>query len=129
MFVSIYFFSCPAFAQSVCVGDCDDDGSCTVNELVLGVNIGLGIAPVAECPAFDPNGDEEISITELLTGVNNGLAGCPVVPSPSLYPDRKFDVGSVPRSVAVADLNGDDVPDLVTANSGLRRRVGAPWRG
>ena len=31
---------------------------------------------------------------------------------------QTFPVGSGPRSVAVADLNADSVPDLVTANAG-----------
>ena len=37
----------------------------------------------------------------------------------------RFAVGTWPCSVAVADVDGDGRPDLVTANCGLRRRVGA----
>jgi hypothetical protein len=35
-----------------------------------------------------------------------------------LFPGEQFPVGSSPVSVAVADLNGDGIPDLVTANHG-----------
>ncbi len=35
-----------------------------------------------------------------------------------LFPRRSFPVGDFPPSVAVADLDGDTVPDLVTANFG-----------
>jgi hypothetical protein len=34
----------------------------------------------------------------------------------ALFLGQKFPVGIGPRSVAVADLDGDSVPDLVTAN-------------
>ena len=37
-------------------------------------------------------------------------------PSVFLYPGPKFDAGDGPSSVAVADLNNDGTPDLVTAN-------------
>ena len=38
-------------------------------------------------------------------------------PSSALYPQgQKFDEGTSPLSVAVADLNADGIPDLVTAN-------------
>ncbi len=35
----------------------------------------------------------------------------------ALFPGQKFPAGDGPSSVAVADLDGDSVPDLVTANS------------
>ncbi len=34
-----------------------------------------------------------------------------------LFPGQKFLVGNLPFSVAVADLDGDTIPDLVTANA------------
>ena len=52
-----------------------------------------------------------------------------------LFPDRGFPAGDFPVSVAVADLDGDTVPDLVTANAfrddvtvlfHLRERVARP---
>ena len=45
------------------------------------------------------------------------MVGQPAVePSAVLYPRQKFDAGDQPNSVAVADLNNDGAPDLVTAN-------------
>ena len=42
----------------------------------------------------------------------------------ALFPGQRFAAGDAPRSVAVADLDGDTVPDLVTANSlGFGNRV------
>src|SRR5262249_52733608 len=37
---------------------------------------------------------------------------------------RTYAVGSIPRSVAVADLDGDGIPDLVTANEGDGKHPG-----
>ena len=39
-----------------CVGDCNGNGTVTVNELIVGVNIALGNQPASTCPAFDVNG-------------------------------------------------------------------------
>lgn len=36
----------------------------------------------------------------------------------TFQPEQRFDVGPNPLAVAVADLNGDDVPDVVTTSSG-----------
>lgn len=36
-----------------CVGDCDNSGAVTVDELVKGVSIALGTLPVDQCPRFD----------------------------------------------------------------------------
>jgi len=65
---------------AVCVGDCNGNGVVTVNELIIGVNIALGNAPVTACPAFDPNHDGRVGINELIAAVNNLLYGCFVTP-------------------------------------------------
>jgi hypothetical protein len=60
-----------------CAGDCDGDGTVAINELISGVNIALGTAPVSTCEACDANEDGMVSISELIGAVNNALAGCP----------------------------------------------------
>ena len=59
-----------------CAGDCNDDGSVAVNELIIGVNIALGNAAASSCPAFDLNTDGMVSIAELIAAVNAALIGC-----------------------------------------------------
>jgi hypothetical protein len=60
-----------------CVGDCDGDHMVAIGELIMGVNIALGNAPVSTCPAFDADGNGMVAIGELIQGVNNALNGCP----------------------------------------------------
>lgn len=59
-----------------CIGDCDADGAVSVAELVRGVNIALGRAPIEECPAFDRTGRRTVTISELVAAVNSALRGC-----------------------------------------------------
>jgi hypothetical protein len=59
-----------------CIGDCDGDGTVSIDELITLVNIGLG-GPLATCPAGDRNADGEITIDELVVAVSNALEGCP----------------------------------------------------
>jgi len=59
-----------------CLGDCDADRNMTINELVRGVNIALGTAPLTDCPSFDRDPNERVTITELVQAANNALAGC-----------------------------------------------------
>ena len=59
-----------------CAGDCSQDGTATVDELLAMVNIALGNTPVFDCPAGDVNGDGQITIDEILTAVNVALNGC-----------------------------------------------------
>jgi len=66
----------PTPAPVACVGDCNGDGSVTVNELILMVNIALGILPPSACPAGDANHDGNVTITEIIAAVNNALNGC-----------------------------------------------------
>jgi hypothetical protein len=62
---------------TVCVGDCNRNSEVRIGELILGVNIALGQANLAQCTAFDPNGDDRVAINELIQGTGNALEGCP----------------------------------------------------
>ncbi|MDX2170233.1 MAG: hypothetical protein SF182_24390 [Deltaproteobacteria bacterium] len=64
----------PALA---CTGDCNGDGEVTIEELMKGVNIDLGAAPMAECPVWDAAGDGAVTVDELLAGVKAAIDGCP----------------------------------------------------
>ncbi|MBI4516079.1 MAG: matrixin family metalloprotease [Deltaproteobacteria bacterium] len=59
-----------------CVGDCDDDGAVTVDELVRGVNIALGNTTLEVCPQFDSSDDGSVTVDELVQAVNAALSGC-----------------------------------------------------
>jgi hypothetical protein len=64
-------------AAAVCVGDCDEKGQVTVDEILTMVNIALGNTDLSSCSAGDANGDHQITVDEILTAVNNALNGCP----------------------------------------------------
>src|SRR5262245_61088827 len=66
-----------ANAQEVCVGDCGQDGTVAINELIIGVNIALDAQPVSACPEFACTDGTSVPINCLVTGVNNALEGCP----------------------------------------------------
>jgi len=59
-----------------CVGDCDDDGSITVAELIRGVNIALGRSDLSTCSGFDVNANGNVAVAELIQAVNAALRGC-----------------------------------------------------
>jgi hypothetical protein len=59
-----------------CAGDCNGNGTVTVNELIMAVNIALGALPSGNCPACDTNGDGAVSISELVAAVTKALNGC-----------------------------------------------------
>jgi len=63
----------------VCVGDCDGGGTVSVDELIRGVTIALGLQPVSVCRVFDRNGDDQVTIDELIRAVGNALRGCAVL--------------------------------------------------
>src|SRR5262249_25447861 len=65
---------------AACVGDCDGSGMVTISELVTGVNIALGSAPVSACPSFDCQHNGTVPINCLIQGGNNALEGCPATP-------------------------------------------------
>jgi hypothetical protein len=66
--------SCPCV---VCVGDCSGDEAVTIDELIRGVSIALGLTAATECPNFDPDDDGQVVVSELIQGVNAALSGCP----------------------------------------------------
>ena len=68
-------------AAGGCPGDCNGDGAVTVNELIRGVNIALGAAPLEACRELDADGNGEVTINELITAVNAVLTSCPEVPT------------------------------------------------
>jgi hypothetical protein len=58
----------------------------TVTELIIGVNIALGTAPVAACPSYDVDGTGHVTVSALITAVSNLLNGCPGGPTPRATP-------------------------------------------
>jgi len=63
-------------APPSCPGDCDGNGSVTVDELIRGVRIALGQDPLSTCPVFDESGDGSVAVNELIAAVNRSLTGC-----------------------------------------------------
>jgi hypothetical protein len=70
-----------------CAGNCDGSPAVTVDELIRGVNIALGILPVDACPSFDINGTGDVTVEELIRAVGNALNGCGALP-PTALPTR-----------------------------------------
>jgi Bacterial Ig domain len=59
-----------------CTGDCNQDGSVTLDEVVTGVGIALGRIPMSRCHLLDANADARASVMELVAAVNVELNGC-----------------------------------------------------
>lgn len=59
-----------------CRGDCNEDGTVLVNELIIGVRILLESEDLAACPAMDGDRDTAVTVNELVAGVRSALAGC-----------------------------------------------------
>ena len=74
---------------SDCVGDCQNERQVDVSDLLIGVNIALGLAPLNICLALDADQSGSVEINELLTAVGNALNGCPPPVSPTPSPKRQ----------------------------------------
>src|SRR5262245_47998758 len=68
----------PLAAQS-CAGDCKAQGRVDIADLILAVNIVLGLASLQECAAL---GSAPVGIGHLITAVNNALCSCQLCPTP-----------------------------------------------
>jgi hypothetical protein len=73
----ILLLSAPAYGAPVCVGDCNGDGTVTIDELITGVSIVLGPTPIAECAVLDTDGTGQVDVSRLIMAVNNALGSCP----------------------------------------------------
>ena len=62
-----------------CTGDCDHNGTVSIDELLRGVNILLGQASVNECLAMDFDGNSRVTVNELVAAVARDLSGCSAV--------------------------------------------------
>ncbi len=56
-----------------CPGDCDQNGTVSVDELVRGVRINLGSSELAICTASDVDDDGDVTVSELVKAVNANL--------------------------------------------------------
>lgn len=63
-------------AHAACIGDCDNSGNVTVEEIVVGVNIALGTARWQRCVRADADRDQVVSVDDLVGVVSRALAGC-----------------------------------------------------
>jgi len=98
--VFVGFGAAPAVA---CTGDCDGSGSVTVDEILRGVNVALGLDDVGGCSVFDADIDGNVTVDELLSSVSSALQGCPA-------PRIQTIAGN-----GVAGLNGDGLPPIASA--------------
>lgn len=74
----------------ICSGDCDENGSLTVDELVRVVAIALGDRTIDECPSADVSGERLITVEEIIIATQYALNGCPpadtATPTPTATP-------------------------------------------
>jgi hypothetical protein len=75
-------------APSACVGDCDGDGAVSIDELVVGVQLGLDGSSPDACPTLRCNTDRIVTIHCLILAVEYALSGCPGESEPTPAPSR-----------------------------------------
>jgi len=115
-------------ATAVCVGDCDNDGHVTIDELLRGANIALG-GEDALCATFDVDSSGQVTIDELLTAVTHALDGCPMplLPAPPLESSDPADGASNVVRTAWLRLDFESVVDPTTLQ-GFRLTCGRALR-
>jgi len=60
----------------LCVGDCNEDGVVSADELLLALRIALNQAPMGQCASADVDGDGRVTVNEVASAVNSALLGC-----------------------------------------------------
>lgn len=66
----------PSPTRSACFGDCDGNGSVTVNEILQAVQIALGEELPDRCSAIDADKNGRVSVNELVLAVKSLLQPC-----------------------------------------------------
>src|SRR5262245_50790101 len=65
------------------VGDCDNSGTVTINEVVTGLRIALHRVPLDACPAFDCDGTGAVTVHCIIEALDAALNACDPGPTPS----------------------------------------------
>ena len=73
-------FPLPSLADT-CAGDCDGNLHVSIGEIILGVDIDLGLADISACRTVDVDANNVVTVNEIIGAVKNGLAGCPIPPT------------------------------------------------
>jgi len=66
----------PTTALDGCPCDCSGDDEVTIDEVVQGMTILMGLSDVETCPAADVHGDGSVTVDEIILGVRSALNGC-----------------------------------------------------
>lgn len=60
-----------------CPGDCDGDREVTVDEILLGVSVALGLTGIDACPGMLPDPDQVIvTVADVVAAIDAALHGC-----------------------------------------------------
>jgi hypothetical protein len=66
-----------------CAGDCDGGGSVSIDELVVGIGISLGMGTLDDCRAIDADGDGRVRINDMVRAVDAALRTCAASAQPA----------------------------------------------
>jgi hypothetical protein len=99
---------------SGCIGDCDDDGVVSIDNVILMINVALGTAPAGACAAGDADANGRIAIDELVAAVHAALVRCPA-PTPTRRPTLP------PLPALIVPTPGAVLRDVTVINPGVSR--------
>jgi hypothetical protein len=69
----------PTPTRNGCAGDCDGNSILTIHEVVMIVNIALGIGRIDSCKAADTDLDKTVTINEIVRAIDNAIDSCRTV--------------------------------------------------
>jgi hypothetical protein len=101
-----------AGAARACIGDCNGDGVVAVPELIVGVRISLGEAPLSDCPAFAVGPGSVVDITALVTAVAAALDGCPATPTATVAGTPSSRASATPTATPTSTSMSTPTPTL-----------------